>query len=245
MARKLRGFERVLDAPALFAVAYGEIASSLYIALGIVAGAALGLTPLVLLVDGRGVRPRLALLRRGHDRAARDRRSGDVRAPRVQRPRRLRHGLGALPRLPHRHGALGALRARTTSPARSAQPSLREAPWDAVVGCAPDRRDRRRAARRGGRDCTSARSPSRSSTCSCRAMLVLLGLALLLSPDDARRRPRLRERPGLERPRVRAAARDARVHRARDGREPRRGGDRARAARCRGRSSPRSGSSSS
>ena len=52
MARKLRGFERVLDAPSLFAVAYGEIASSLYIALGIVAVAALGLTPLVLLVTG-------------------------------------------------------------------------------------------------------------------------------------------------------------------------------------------------
>ncbi|HJR94438.1 MAG TPA: APC family permease, partial [Gaiellaceae bacterium] len=52
MARKLRGFERVLDAPSLFAVAYGEIASSLYIALGIVAAVALGLTPLVLLVTG-------------------------------------------------------------------------------------------------------------------------------------------------------------------------------------------------
>ena len=52
MARKLRGFERVLDAPALFAVAYGEIASSLYIALGIVAVAALGLTPLILLATG-------------------------------------------------------------------------------------------------------------------------------------------------------------------------------------------------
>jgi APA family basic amino acid/polyamine antiporter len=52
MARKLRGFERVLDAPALFAVAYGEIASSLYIALGIVAVAALGLTPVVLLATG-------------------------------------------------------------------------------------------------------------------------------------------------------------------------------------------------
>ena len=52
MARKLRGFERVLDSSSLFAVAYGEIASSLYIALGIVAGAALGLTPLVLLVTG-------------------------------------------------------------------------------------------------------------------------------------------------------------------------------------------------
>ena len=52
MARKLRGFERVLDAPALFAVTYGEVASSLYIALGIVAAAALGLTPLVLLAAG-------------------------------------------------------------------------------------------------------------------------------------------------------------------------------------------------
>jgi len=52
VARKLRGFERVLDAPALFAVTYGEIASSLYIALGIVAASALGLTPLVLLVTG-------------------------------------------------------------------------------------------------------------------------------------------------------------------------------------------------
>jgi basic amino acid/polyamine antiporter, APA family len=52
MARKIRGFERVLDAPSLFAVAYGEIASSLYIALGIVAAAALGLTPIVLLFTG-------------------------------------------------------------------------------------------------------------------------------------------------------------------------------------------------
>lgn len=52
MARKLRGFQRVLDAPALFSVAYGEIASSLYFALGIVAAHALGFTPLVLLVGG-------------------------------------------------------------------------------------------------------------------------------------------------------------------------------------------------
>jgi len=52
VARKLRGFERVLDAPSLFAVAYGEIASSLYIALGIIAAVALGFTPLVLLLTG-------------------------------------------------------------------------------------------------------------------------------------------------------------------------------------------------
>jgi basic amino acid/polyamine antiporter, APA family len=52
VARKLSGFQRVLDAPALFSVAYGEIASSLYFALGIVAAHALGFTPLVLLGAG-------------------------------------------------------------------------------------------------------------------------------------------------------------------------------------------------
>ncbi|HWL33268.1 MAG TPA: universal stress protein [Gaiellaceae bacterium] len=52
MARKLSGFQRVLDAPALFSVAYGEIASSLYFALGIVAAYALGFTPIVLLGAG-------------------------------------------------------------------------------------------------------------------------------------------------------------------------------------------------
>jgi APA family basic amino acid/polyamine antiporter len=52
VARKLQGFRRVLDAPALFGVAYGEIASSIYFALGIVAAHALGFTPAVLLVVG-------------------------------------------------------------------------------------------------------------------------------------------------------------------------------------------------
>jgi APA family basic amino acid/polyamine antiporter len=52
MARKIRGFERALDAPALFAIAYGEIGASVYVALGIVASAALGLTPVVLAVTG-------------------------------------------------------------------------------------------------------------------------------------------------------------------------------------------------
>src|SRR5438477_4531908 len=52
MARKLPRLQRVLDAPALASVAYGEIASSLYFALGIVALHALGLTPVVLGVVG-------------------------------------------------------------------------------------------------------------------------------------------------------------------------------------------------
>jgi basic amino acid/polyamine antiporter, APA family len=52
MARKLPVLQRALDAPTLFAVAYGEIASSIYFALGIIALYALGLTPLVLLGVG-------------------------------------------------------------------------------------------------------------------------------------------------------------------------------------------------
>ncbi len=52
MARKIAGLQRVLDAPALFSVAYGEIASSIYVALGIIALHALGLTPEVLALAG-------------------------------------------------------------------------------------------------------------------------------------------------------------------------------------------------
>ena len=52
MARKLPGLRRELDARALFSVAYGEIASSIYFALGVVAARALGFTPLVLLAAG-------------------------------------------------------------------------------------------------------------------------------------------------------------------------------------------------
>jgi APA family basic amino acid/polyamine antiporter len=52
MARKLPRLQRALDAPALASVAYGEIASSIYFALGIIALHALGLTPAVLAVVG-------------------------------------------------------------------------------------------------------------------------------------------------------------------------------------------------
>src|SRR3954464_4413387 len=48
MARKLPQLQRVMDAPALASVAYGEIASSIYFALGIIAAHALGFTPAVL-----------------------------------------------------------------------------------------------------------------------------------------------------------------------------------------------------
>src|SRR5919108_84601 len=52
MAKKLPGLRRVLGASPLASVAYGEIGSSLYFALGIVALYALGFTPWVLLAVG-------------------------------------------------------------------------------------------------------------------------------------------------------------------------------------------------
>src|SRR5919204_2228541 len=52
MARKIPGLRRVLDERSIASVAYGEIASSVYFALGIVALYALGFTPIVLLVVG-------------------------------------------------------------------------------------------------------------------------------------------------------------------------------------------------
>src|SRR5262249_61146508 len=52
MARKLARLQRRLGTQDLFGVAYGEIASSIYFALGIIAARALGLTPYVLLATG-------------------------------------------------------------------------------------------------------------------------------------------------------------------------------------------------
>ncbi len=52
MARKLPHLERALDAPALASVAYGEVASSIYFALGIIALHALGFTPAILGIVG-------------------------------------------------------------------------------------------------------------------------------------------------------------------------------------------------
>src|ERR671930_2189562 len=52
MPRRIKGLRRVLGIGSLATVAYGEIASSIYFALGIVALYALGFTPWVLLVAG-------------------------------------------------------------------------------------------------------------------------------------------------------------------------------------------------
>src|SRR4051812_43941358 len=50
--RQAHELDRVLGANALFATAYGNVGSSIYYALGLVAGIALGLTPLVFIISG-------------------------------------------------------------------------------------------------------------------------------------------------------------------------------------------------
>src|ERR671916_2883482 len=50
--RRLHGLQRVLGTNALFATAYGNVGSSIYYALGLVASFALGLTPLVFVITG-------------------------------------------------------------------------------------------------------------------------------------------------------------------------------------------------
>ena len=50
--RRLEGLERVLGANALFSTAYGNVGSSIYYALGLVASFALGLTPVVFVITG-------------------------------------------------------------------------------------------------------------------------------------------------------------------------------------------------
>src|ERR671935_671818 len=50
--RRLEGLERVLGVNALFSTAYGNVGSSIYYALGLVASYALGLTPIVFLITG-------------------------------------------------------------------------------------------------------------------------------------------------------------------------------------------------
>lgn len=181
MARKIRGLERVLDAPSLFAVAYGEIASSLYIALGIVVAAALGLTPLVLLLTGavfvlvslsyaEGVTAlpetggAATFVRRAFNDLA-----GFVTGWVLFLDFLIVMALSAL-FVPHYlAGAVG-------------QEALREAPWDVVAGCLLI------VSIAGVRVARRTRLHVGSLAIALldllvQALLVLLGLALLLSPS--------------------------------------------------------------
>jgi APA family basic amino acid/polyamine antiporter len=181
VARKLRGFERVLDAPALFAVAYGEIASSLYIALGIVAAAALGLTPLVLLLTGAlflvvslSYAEGTAAIPEVGGAATFVRRAFNDFAGFVTGWVLFLDFLIVM--------ALSALFVPHYLAATVETPSLREAPWDVVVACLVI------AAVAGVRLVRRTRLEVGSLAIAVldllvQGVLVLLGLAFLLSPE--------------------------------------------------------------
>jgi basic amino acid/polyamine antiporter, APA family len=181
MARKLRGFERVLDAPSLFAVAYGEIASSLYIALGIVAAAALGLTPLVLLVTGAifllvslSYAEGTAAIPETGGAATFVRRAFNDLAGFVTGWALFLDFLIVM--------ALSAVFVPHYLATAFGMASLREAPWDAVVGCALI------AVIAGVRLVRRTRLHAGALAVALldllvQAVLVLLGLAVVLSPE--------------------------------------------------------------
>ncbi len=184
MARKLRGFERVLDAPSLFAVAYGEIASSLYVALGIVAAAAVGLTPLVLLLTG--VLFLVVSLSYAEGTAALPETGGA--ATFVRRAFNDLAGFVA--------GwalfldflivmALSALFVPHYVAAAFSAPTLRDEPWDALIGCAVI------AGIAAVRLIRHTRLHTGSLAVALldlvvQGVLVMLGIAFLLSPDTLR-----------------------------------------------------------
>jgi APA family basic amino acid/polyamine antiporter len=184
MARKLRGFERVLDAPSLFAVAYGEIASSLYLALGIVAAQALGLTPLVLLLTGAlffvvslSYAEGTAALPETGGAATFVRRAFNDLAGFVTGWALFLDFLIVM--------ALSALFVPHYLAAAISAPTLRESPWDAVIGCAV------LAAIAGVRLARRTRLHLGSLAIALldlgvQGLLVLLGVVFVLSPDVLR-----------------------------------------------------------
>jgi basic amino acid/polyamine antiporter, APA family len=184
MARKLRAFERVLDAPSLFAVAYGEIASSLYIALGIVAAVALGLTPLVLLVAGAVFV--LVSLSYAEGTSAIPEAGGAATFVRRAFNDLAGFATGWVLFLDFLIVmALSALFAPHYLAAAFGIESLRESPWDTIVGCALV------AIVAGVRIARRTRLHLGSLAIALldllvQGVLVLLGLAFLLSPDVLR-----------------------------------------------------------
>ena len=83
MARKLPGLQRMLGPETIAAIVYGEISSSLYFALGMVALWALGLTPFVLSTRASCSRWRRARTPRARTTVERARRRGSAIARRA------------------------------------------------------------------------------------------------------------------------------------------------------------------
>ena len=178
------GLQRVLDAPSLAAVAYGEIASSHLLRARRRRALRARLHPLGAAARRPALPARRALVRRGDGGDAGDR---AARATFVRRAFNDHAGfltgwvlfldyliviaLAAL-FVPHYLGhAVG-------------WDWLTDSPWDIVVGIGVIVGDRRRAARPPARASTGVRSRSLRSTLAAQLLLIVLGLPLLFSLDD-------------------------------------------------------------
>ena len=158
---------RSIGSPILFTIVYSSLASAIYFSLGVIAGHALGLTPLVFLIAALLFALTDDDLRRGRLAAPGPRRLDGVRALRVQRARQLHRRLGDPARLrdpDRRHVLLGdAVPEDVLEPARQPRRGAR----------AGARVHRARRAQQHPRLQRPARAPRRAScspaTSRCRA----------------------------------------------------------------------------
>ena len=214
---------RVHGTGALFAAAYGNVGSSIYYALGLVALYALGLTPVTFMIAGPDLRLHRGHLRRGDRALPGGRRLVELRPPRLQRARLLPRRLGADAHL-HRHGRdLGLLR-----------PALP----GGLLGAARARARRTSSSGSGWSRCSrllnvkgteeSARLNLVLAIADLLTQVVLVGdrAGARLRPRPARLPGRPRHRAELGRLRARDRGRDGRLHRDRDDLEHGRGGAR-------------------
>ena len=142
------GLRRVLGTSALFSTAYGNVGSSIYYALGLVASYALGLTPVVFLITGVIFYLTAATYAEATAMYPGGGRLLVVRASRVQRAVVVLRGLGADAQLHDHDRDLRVLRAAL--------------PRRAVLAGAPARPRRRRLRDRRGRRCCRSSTSSAS-----------------------------------------------------------------------------------
>ena len=105
------GLERVLGTGALFATAYGNVGSSIYYALGLVAVFALGMTPVVFVIAGLIFAATAATYAEATTMFPEAGGSSSLRPPRLQRVLVLLRGVGPDAHLHHHRRHLGVLRA--------------------------------------------------------------------------------------------------------------------------------------
>ena len=223
MARiETHGLRRSVGVGGLFATAYGNVGSSIYYALGLVAAYALGLTPVVFMLAGGLFALTAKTYAEGAVDVSRGRRLLELRPPRVQRARLVHRRLGAEPRLHPHDRDLGVLRAAlpgrvlagADAPARGRD---RRDHRDRAAGLAEHPRDRRVGEPEPDPRGARPRHPGADH---------LHRRGARAEPVAARPPGRSRHDADVLAPDLRAVARDARLHGDRDRLEHGRGGGR-------------------